>query len=66
ADPAILLGRVRHGDHRPLLEEDPAGVLGRLNDERAALYDEVSDVVIDVDDLDLDEVAARVLEEIDR
>jgi hypothetical protein len=41
-------------------------VLGRLNDERAALYDEVSDVVIDVDDLDLDEVAARVLEEIDR
>ena len=66
ADPAILLGRVRHGDHRPLLEDDPAGVLARLNDERAALYDEVSDVVIDVDDLDLDEVAARVLEEIDR
>ena len=23
--PAILLGRVRHGDHRPLLDEDPDG-----------------------------------------
>jgi len=64
ADPAILLGRVRHGDHRPLLDEDPEGVLQRLHEERIELYTEVADVVIDVDDLDLDEVAARVLEEI--
>ena len=64
ADPAILLGRVRHGDHRPLLDDDPEGVLGRLNEERLALYEEVADAIIDVDDLDLDEVAARVLAEI--
>ncbi len=64
ADPAILLGRVRHGDHRPLLDEDPEGVLQRLHEERIELYTEVADVVIDVDDLDLDEVAARVLEAI--
>jgi shikimate kinase len=64
ADPAILLGRVRHGDHRPVLDDDPEGVLERLHQERLALYAEVADAVIDVDDLDLDEVAARVLEEI--
>jgi shikimate kinase len=64
ADPAILLGRVRHGDHRPLLDDDPEGVLERLHQERLDLYAEVADAVIDVDDLDLDEVAARVLEEI--
>lgn len=64
ADPAILLDRVRHGDHRPLLDDDPEGVLERLHQERLELYAEVADAVIDVDDLDLDEVAARVLEEI--
>ncbi len=64
ADPAILLDRVRHGDHRPLLAEDPEAVLERLHEERLELYAEVADAVIDVDDLDLDEVAARVLEEI--
>lgn len=64
ADPSVLLGRVAHGDHRPLLDEDPEGVLARLHEERSELYAEVADAVIDVDDLDLDEVAARVLEEI--
>ena len=55
---------MRHGDHRPLLDDDPEGVLERLHQERLDLYAEVADAVIDVDDLDLDEVAARVLEEI--
>ena len=57
-------GGVRHGDHRPLLDDDPEGVLDRLNQERLDRYAEVADAVIDVDELDLDEVAARVLEEI--
>ncbi len=61
ADPATLLGRVRHGDHRPLLDDDAEGTLRRLSDERLALYDEVAHAVIDVDDLDLDEVARQVL-----
>ena len=64
ADPAILLGRVRHGDHRPLLDDDPEGVLQQLHEERIELYTEVADAIIDVDDLDIDQVAARVLEEI--
>ena len=65
ADPETLAGRVRHGDHRPLLDDDAAGTLQRLADERLQLYTEVADAVIDVDDLDLDEVAARVLAEVE-
>ncbi len=64
ADPSVLLGRVAHGDHRPLLDEDPEGVLARLHEERIELYAAVADVIIDVDELDIDQVAARVLEEI--
>jgi shikimate kinase len=65
ARPATLLGRVRHGDHRPLLDEDAEGTLERLHGERLDLYEDVADAVIDVDDLDLDEVAARVLAEVE-
>jgi shikimate kinase len=65
ADPDTLAGRVRHGDHRPLLDDDAASTLRRLNDERVALYAEVADAVIDVDDLDLDEAVARVLTEVE-
>jgi shikimate kinase len=65
ADPTTLAGRVRHGDHRPLLDDDAEGTLQRLSDERVDLYAEVADAVIDVDDLSLDEVAARVLAEVE-
>ena len=65
ADPDTLAGRVRHGDHRPLLDDDAATTLRRLNDERVELYTEVADAVIDVDDLDLDEAVARVLAEVE-
>jgi shikimate kinase len=61
ADPATLAGRVKHGDHRPLLDDDAQGTLQRLHEERVELYEEVADAIIDVDDLDLDEVCARVL-----
>jgi shikimate kinase len=49
ADPRTLEGRVRAGTHRPLLDEDPAAVLQRLATQRAALYGEVADLVVDVD-----------------
>lgn len=65
ADPATLAGRVKHGDHRPLLDDDAEGTLRRLHDERLAMYAEVADAVIDVDDVDLDEVCARVLAELE-
>ena len=65
ADPGTLAGRVRHGDHRPLLDDDAESTLRRLNDERVELYTEVADAVIDVDELDLDEAVARVLAEVE-
>jgi shikimate kinase len=48
-------------DHRPLLEHDPEGVLRRLSTERRALYEDVADVEVDVDDVDPSGVADRVL-----
>ena len=60
ARPSTLAHRVRPGDHRPLLSEDPRGVLERLDVERAHLYEEVADVVIDVDRRDKRDVIAEV------
>ena len=52
ADPATLAARVGSGTGRPLLDEDPAGALVALDAVRRPLYEEVADVVVDVDDLD--------------
>jgi shikimate kinase len=48
AEPEILAGRVRQGDHRPLLAEDPLGTLRRLDRDRRPLYAEVSSLTLDV------------------
>jgi shikimate kinase len=61
ADPALLVRRVQGQEHRPLLDEDPAGTLATMDRDREPLYREVADVVIDVDDLTPVEVADRVL-----
>jgi shikimate kinase len=55
-----LVQRVMSGTHRPLLDEDPAGVLERLAAARHAFYEEVADVVVDVDDLTPEQVVACV------
>ena len=47
------------GDHRPLLEHDPAGVLAKMAVDRDPLYREVADVVVDVEGLSPDEVTDR-------
>jgi shikimate kinase len=62
ARPETLAGRVAVGSttHRPLLDNDPAGVLQRLDATRRPYYEEVADVVVDVDDLTADQVAACV------
>jgi shikimate kinase len=57
-----LAARVGDGTGRPLLESDPAAVLSRLSAERAGLYEEVADLIIDVDDLSPDEVAKMVID----
>jgi len=63
-DPAELVSRVGRADHRPLLENDPAGTLDRLSADREALYQAVATIVIDEQRgsrmLDIDQVAAAV------
>jgi len=60
AKPELLATRVGTGSHRPLLDEDPAGVLARLDAIRRPLYAEVADVVVDVDDLTPDQVVTCI------
>ena len=50
---------------RPLLDDDPAEAVVRLNAMRAPLYAELADVVIDVDDLDPVTVADRIIDAMD-
>lgn len=60
AEPEVLAGRVGTATHRPLLDEDPVGVLESLVAIRRPLYEEVADVVVDVDDLTVDQVVACI------
>lgn len=61
AEPAVLAQRVVGQEHRPLLDEDPAGTLAAMHRQREPLYREVADMVIDVDQLTPPEVVDRVL-----
>jgi shikimate kinase len=61
ADPATLAARVGTGVGRPLLDDDPAGALQALDAVRRPLYEEVADVVVDVDELDPATVVDRIL-----
>ncbi len=62
ADPVILLERISGDDHRPLLAGDPAGTLQRMVREREALYREVADAIVVVDDCSIAEVLQAVLQ----
>jgi shikimate kinase len=66
ADPAVLADRVGSGDHRPLLDDDPAGTLQRMDAEREPLYRAVADHVVNVDDRTADDVADEVLRGVER
>src|SRR5262249_36763501 len=61
ADPGLLPGRVGVQDHRPLLQDDPAGTLARMAADRAPLYAEVADVIIDEDTKTPGEIADEIL-----
>ncbi len=62
ADPGVLAGRVTGGDHRPLLDADPAGTLRQMESDRETLYREVADVSIDTVGLAPSAVADRIIE----
>jgi shikimate kinase len=61
ADPATLVDRVRGGGHRPLLDGDAAGTLQRMFVEREALYREVADAIVLVDNRSVSDVVEAVL-----
>ena len=61
ADPATLLDRVKSGGHRPLLDDDAAGTLRRMFEERQALYREVADAIVLVDNRSVSDVVEAVL-----
>ncbi len=56
-----LARRVAGGDHRPLLGDDARGALTRLYQDRRRLYQEVADLVVDVDHLSPYEATQQVL-----
>lgn len=61
--PATLARNLADADDRPLLDEadDLEAKLAAMLEERALLYEEVADLVVDVEDRTADEVAAEVL-----
>ena len=61
ADPATLVDRVKSGGHRPLLDGDTAGTLQRMFNEREALYREVADAIVLVDNRSVSDVVEAVL-----
>jgi shikimate kinase len=54
------LARRVEGTDRPWLGDDPAAALARLAAGRAALYESVADLIVDVDELPADAVAERI------
>ena len=60
ARPAVLATRLGTATHRPLLDENPASVLERLDAIRRPLYAQVADIVVDVDDLTPDQAVACI------
>ena len=61
ADPTVLVERVKSGGHRPLLDNDPGGTLQKMYNDRAALYREVADAIVSVDNRTPNEVVDAVL-----
>lgn len=64
ARPDVLVERTKKGVHRPLLDNDRAGTLERLTTERAPLYSEVADIVVDVSERSSESVTALIIEAI--
>lgn len=52
--------RVRSGENRPLLGDDPVGNLAVISAARAGLYAEAANEVVDVDGLEAEQVAEQI------
>jgi shikimate kinase len=60
------VARATRGEHRPLLDDDPAAVLAQMAAGREPLYREVADHVVDVGDRTVEDVVADVLAVVQR
>jgi shikimate kinase len=65
-DPATLSSRVQHDDRRPLLGEHPLDVLADMAHKRSDFYEEVADLTIDTDTRDVETIATRIVEALDK
>ncbi len=65
ADPVVLVERAITGEHRPLLDVDPAAAMRSMAADRRALYEEVATHRVDVTSLSPAGVVHRVLSLID-
>jgi shikimate kinase len=61
ANVEILIDRVKNGAHRPLLDDDPEGMLRTMYADRESLYHEVADAIVSVDHRTVQDVAQAVL-----
>jgi shikimate kinase len=59
--PSTLAGRVRPGDHRPLLGDHPAATFATMAKMRSELYRQVATAIIDTDGLAPEVIADNVL-----
>lgn len=66
ADVSTLTMRVGTGAGRPLLERDPAAALARLTEQRAPLYEEMADLIFDVDRMSPPQVVDRIVAVLDQ
>jgi shikimate kinase len=62
ADVDTLARRVGGGEGRPLLGDDPAAALRRLYEQRRPVYEQLADVVVDVDHLAPGQAVDRIVE----
>jgi shikimate kinase len=56
-----MAARVGGGEGRPLLGDDPAAALARLYPQRRPIYEELADVVVDVDDVRPEDIVERIV-----
>jgi 5-deoxy-5-amino-3-dehydroquinate synthase len=61
ADLEVLVDRAGHGDHRPLLDQDPRATMLQMRRDREPLYREVADVRIDTTGRPPEDLAAEIL-----
>lgn len=62
AGPDVIARRIRAGDHRPLLGDDPAAVLDQLHTGRVSRYGELADVTMPDADRPPDDLADEIVD----